>query len=85
WSRLRLPAGHPAHSAWKETLKPIGKLRCARNVKAKIACDNKMRFAEVHIFKVGDIRKALAVVSMYGEHHTELFRMSSKTYVTMQY
>ncbi|KAJ7021333.1 hypothetical protein C8F04DRAFT_972988, partial [Mycena alexandri] len=26
WSRLCLPAGHVARSAWKEALKPIGKL-----------------------------------------------------------
>lgn len=33
WSRVRLPNGQVARSAWKETLKPIEKLRCARNVK----------------------------------------------------
>ncbi|KAJ7705824.1 hypothetical protein B0H16DRAFT_1346030 [Mycena metata] len=86
WSRLRLPNGQVARSAWKESLKPINRLRCARNV--KVRCANKMRFAEVHfylIFKVGDVRKPLAVVSMYGEHHAELFQESSKTYVTMQH
>jgi hypothetical protein len=33
WSRVRLPNGQVARSAWKEKLKPIEKLRCARNIK----------------------------------------------------
>ena len=33
WARLRLPNGQVARSHWKEALKPLGKLRTARNVK----------------------------------------------------
>ncbi len=33
WSRLRLPNGQNARSAWKEKLKPLHKVRMSRNVK----------------------------------------------------
>jgi hypothetical protein len=33
WARLRLPNGQVARSSWKEQLKPLQKLRMARNVK----------------------------------------------------
>jgi hypothetical protein len=33
WARLRLPNGQVARSAWKENLKPLNKVRMARNVK----------------------------------------------------
>ena len=33
WARLRLPNGQVARSRWKESLKPLQKLRTARNVK----------------------------------------------------
>jgi hypothetical protein len=33
WARLRLPNGQIARSAWKEQLKPLQKVRMARNVK----------------------------------------------------
>ena len=33
WARLRLPNGQIARSSWKEKLKPLEKLRIARNVK----------------------------------------------------
>ena len=33
WARLRLPNGQIARSAWKECLKPLEKVRMARNVK----------------------------------------------------
>lgn len=36
WARVRLPTGQVARSAWKETLKPIDKLRRARCVKVNI-------------------------------------------------
>jgi hypothetical protein len=34
WARLRLPNGQVARSMWKESLKPLTKIRIARNVKA---------------------------------------------------
>jgi hypothetical protein len=33
WARLHLPNGQVARSAWKEKLKPLHKVRMARNVK----------------------------------------------------
>ena len=33
WARLRLPNGQVARSAWKEKLKPLQKVRMARNIK----------------------------------------------------
>jgi hypothetical protein len=36
WARLRLPNGQVARSAWKEKLKPLEKVRIARNVKVCI-------------------------------------------------
>ncbi|KAJ7279615.1 hypothetical protein C8J57DRAFT_1058944 [Mycena rebaudengoi] len=86
WSRVRLPNGQIARSRWKEDLKPIEKLRCARNV--KIEYEGKSRFAEVHffmLFKIGEVRKPLAVASLFGDHHRRLYDESSKTYVTMQH
>ncbi|KAJ7148609.1 hypothetical protein C8R46DRAFT_1001822 [Mycena filopes] len=86
WSRLRLPNGQVARSAWKEKRKPIQHLRCARNI--KMVCGGRTRFAEVHfymMFKLGEVRKPLAVVSVYGEHHQQLYDDSSKTYVSMQH
>ncbi|KAJ7789224.1 hypothetical protein B0H14DRAFT_2627433 [Mycena olivaceomarginata] len=53
-----------------------------------IQCDGRTRFAEVHFymnFKVREEHKPLAVVSLYGEHHQQLYEDSSKPYVTMQH
>ena len=36
WARLRLPNGQVARSSWKEKLKPLTKLRMARNVKVRL-------------------------------------------------
>lgn len=36
WARLRLPNGQVARSAWKEKLKPLSKVRIARNIKVCI-------------------------------------------------
>jgi hypothetical protein len=33
WARLRIPNGQIARSAWKETCRPLNKVRMARNVK----------------------------------------------------
>lgn len=37
------------------------------------------------MFRVGEERRPLAVVSMYGEHHQQLYEESSKTYITVQH
>jgi hypothetical protein len=39
WARLRLPNGQIARSSWKEQLKPLEKVRMARNVKVCISSD----------------------------------------------
>ncbi|KAJ7783928.1 hypothetical protein DFH07DRAFT_727206 [Mycena maculata] len=75
WSRVRLPNGQIGRSKWKESLKPIERLRCSRNVKVHFYL----------MFKVGEVRKPQAVVSLYGEHHQQLYNDSSKSYVTMQH
>jgi hypothetical protein len=36
WARLRLPNGQVARSRWKETQKPLNKVRMSRNV--KVSC-----------------------------------------------
>jgi hypothetical protein len=36
WARLSLPTGQVARSRWKETLKPLNKVRMARNVKVNL-------------------------------------------------
>jgi hypothetical protein len=36
WARLHLPTGQVARSYWKESLKPLGKVRAARNVKVNL-------------------------------------------------
>lgn len=35
WARLHLPNGQVARSRWKETRKPLTKVRTARNVKVR--------------------------------------------------
>lgn len=37
WARLRLPNGQVARSAWKEKLKPLHKVRMARNIKVCVS------------------------------------------------
>ena len=37
WARMRLPNGMVARSAWKESMKPLNRLRMARCVKAIIS------------------------------------------------
>ncbi|KAJ7088158.1 hypothetical protein C8R44DRAFT_751990 [Mycena epipterygia] len=77
----------PHITRWsRESLKPLDKLRSARNI--KVTCEGKSRFSEVHfycLFMVGLEHKPLAIVSFYGEHHEELYQASSKTYVMMQH
>ena len=36
WARLRLPNGQVARSSWKEKLKPLTKVRMARNIKVRL-------------------------------------------------
>ncbi|KAJ7731697.1 hypothetical protein DFH07DRAFT_713706, partial [Mycena maculata] len=86
WSRVRLPNGQIARSRWKESTKPLSKLRTSRNV--SVNCNGTTKFAEVHfylLYMVRGVRKALAVVSFYGDYHRQLYEDSSKMYVTMQH
>jgi hypothetical protein len=47
WARLRIPTGQVARSRWKESLKPLNKVRMARNVKVNhiqvVFCNHSMK------------------------------------------
>ncbi|KZP29720.1 hypothetical protein FIBSPDRAFT_815810 [Athelia psychrophila] len=87
WSRLKLPNGQVARSRWKESQKPLSKLRSARNIKFTI--NGNTQFAEVLFYMLlsmqgGELRP-MAMVSLYGPHHKGLWEASSKTYWTAQH
>ena len=64
WAHLRLPNGQIARSAWKESLKPLTKLRMSRNVKVslfictrrpltkryQLSHENRLGFGEIQFF-----------------------------------
>ncbi|TFY51304.1 hypothetical protein EVG20_g11063 [Dentipellis fragilis] len=80
WARLRLPNGQVARSAWKESLKPLSRLRIARNVKIRL--HNQLHFAEVQFyfrFTIdGGQEKNLAMVSLFGSPDPNLLELSSQ-------
>jgi hypothetical protein len=49
WSRVCLPNGQVARSAWKENIKPIEQLRCARNVKVGSLVHSLQSHSEIQI------------------------------------
>ncbi|KAG6914498.1 hypothetical protein DXG01_016921 [Tephrocybe rancida] len=75
WSRLLLPSGQVARSLWKESLRPISKVRIARRVKVE--------FGEVRYYFRFDISKmdtrTLATISLYSRPDPELLESSSGT------
>ncbi|KAI0276983.1 hypothetical protein BC826DRAFT_928107, partial [Russula brevipes] len=81
WSRLRLPNGQIARSAWKERLKPLESVRMARNVKLKY--HNRLEFAEVLYYFQFDIdakvTRTLAMASLYTRPDCALLEESSGT------
>ncbi|KAI0312223.1 hypothetical protein OF83DRAFT_1067547 [Amylostereum chailletii] len=68
WARLRLPNGQTARSAWKEKIKPLSRVRMARNV--KIQSGGTWEIAEVQFYfrlrlHEDDTVRSLALVSIY--------------------
>ncbi|KAI0352686.1 hypothetical protein OH77DRAFT_1408449 [Trametes cingulata] len=82
WARLRLPNDTVARSAWKEQEKPLKKLRMARCVKviSFAASRSTVEVAEVRYFcEVGDTRRPVALVSVFGPCDRTLYERSKKT------
>ncbi|KAL0565286.1 hypothetical protein V5O48_016737 [Marasmius crinis-equi] len=74
-----------ARSRWKEELKPINKLRMARNV--QLTLGGNVHVAEVHYYMIltdsTGTEHYLAVGSFYGAPHAELYKASQGTYISM--
>ncbi|KAJ7589530.1 hypothetical protein C8J56DRAFT_1004281 [Mycena floridula] len=86
WARLKLPNGQVARSLWCEKGRVLTKLRISHNV--KILLNGQIEFAEVWyyaILKIGESRKAVAVLSLYSRPHPGLLQASSGMYWTMQH
>ncbi|KAG0693528.1 uncharacterized protein EDB91DRAFT_1020064, partial [Suillus paluster] len=84
WSRLRLPNGQAARSAWKEALRPPEKTRMSRNVKLEI--DGMTCYGEVQYFTQLAIRndatwrfRTVALVSLYSAPYKQLLELSHQT------
>ncbi|KJA14339.1 hypothetical protein HYPSUDRAFT_150548 [Hypholoma sublateritium FD-334 SS-4] len=87
WARLRLPNGQVARSHWKESLKPLGKLRTARNVKFT-ADDGSTRFGEVLYYFRCRRQHAilpLAILSVYSEPDLDLLTASHGTVISCKH
>jgi hypothetical protein len=54
WARLRLPNGQVTRSAWKEKLKPLEKVRMARNIKVFIKIHPLKKF-HTYVFIMGSV------------------------------
>ncbi|KAF8809746.1 hypothetical protein BYT27DRAFT_7254467 [Phlegmacium glaucopus] len=86
WARLQLPNGQVARSLWKESLKPLTKIRISRNV--KIITENRsIHFAEVLFYfqlpiTLNEERKIEtdALVSRYSPPHADILKKSYNTY-----
>ncbi|KAF8803072.1 hypothetical protein BYT27DRAFT_7226131 [Phlegmacium glaucopus] len=70
WGRLQLPNGQVAQSLWKESLKPLTKIRMARNVKACTSIILNIDFAEISFYF------QLSIISN-GERADETFALIS--------
>ncbi|KAH9853416.1 hypothetical protein C2E23DRAFT_728256 [Lenzites betulinus] len=80
WARLRLPNDQVARSAWKESTKPLAKLRIARIVKVLI--EGRAEIAEVRYFcrisppdsePDATVLRTVALVSVFGRRDEDLF------------
>ncbi|KAF8153850.1 hypothetical protein B0H34DRAFT_753304 [Crassisporium funariophilum] len=85
WSRLRLPNGQVARSAWKEDPKGMQNVRTAKMVKLPNLC-GKLSFGEVRYYfqyriyaDDSDVVKTLAMISLFGPPDVTLLRASSDT------
>ncbi|KAJ8089116.1 hypothetical protein PM082_014364 [Marasmius tenuissimus] len=86
WAKLRLPNGQNTRARWKEEAKGIEHVRMSRHVKMRHK--NTEHVGEVHFYFEDEIegkKRHLAAISLFGEHNSELYEMSSKTYRTMQH
>ncbi|ETW76855.1 hypothetical protein HETIRDRAFT_125856 [Heterobasidion irregulare TC 32-1] len=86
WARLRLPNGQVTRSLWKESRKPVNKVRMARNV--KIISAGLIQFAEVRYYFTMRIQGevvALALVSLFSQPDTELMKASSNTVLSCEH
>ncbi|KAJ6479848.1 hypothetical protein C8R45DRAFT_906210 [Mycena sanguinolenta] len=83
WSRLRLPNGQIARSAWKECKRPLNKVRMARNVKIREGEDGKDMIGEVQFYfraKFDDgTDHAFALVELYSAPCPNLLDLSYGT------
>ncbi|KJA13305.1 hypothetical protein HYPSUDRAFT_151736 [Hypholoma sublateritium FD-334 SS-4] len=88
WARLRLPNGQIARSKWKECLKPLDKIRIARNVKVSLSDSFQIRFGEVQYYfrcKIQETTFTLVMISMYSEPNPLLFKQSAGTVLACKY
>ncbi|KAG1770532.1 hypothetical protein EDD22DRAFT_816757 [Suillus occidentalis] len=92
WARLRLPCGQIARTAWRESERPLEKLRIARHV--KVIIDEAVRFAEIQYFtqvaiptdNVGEWHDAnIAVVSVFSAPDADLVQLSNQTVLSCKY
>ncbi|KII83655.1 hypothetical protein PLICRDRAFT_32845 [Plicaturopsis crispa FD-325 SS-3] len=91
WARLRLPNGQVARSAWKETLKPLDRVRMARNVKLQI--HGALRFGEVQFYMCLPVAcgnrstntRTVALISLYSTPDTGLLAQSFNTLYSCQH
>ncbi|KAG6864055.1 hypothetical protein C0991_000548 [Blastosporella zonata] len=81
WSRLLLPSGQVARSLWKESQKPLTRIRIARRVKLRYK--NQAEFGEVRYyfrFNIGpDDTRTLAAISLYSHPDADLLAASAGT------
>ena len=62
WARLRLPTGQVARSSWKESQKPLEKIRMARNVKVLVSFNYSTFLLTLQQFQCGqEIRFAMVL------------------------
>ncbi|KAG1833181.1 hypothetical protein EV424DRAFT_1312206 [Suillus variegatus] len=88
WARLLLPNGQIARSAWRETIKPLDKIRISRNV--KIDLDGQIRFGEILYFTQLSVEAdadnedewqfaSVALIQLYSTPDESLLKLSSQT------
>ncbi|KAF8991713.1 hypothetical protein BDQ17DRAFT_1432910 [Cyathus striatus] len=80
WSRLQLPNGQIARSAWKESKKPLDHLWISRNVKLHVSPTAAWKFAEVLYYHIIDnedgTEDVVAMVSLYSAPNPHLLDIS---------
>nr|GAT53133.1 predicted protein [Mycena chlorophos] len=88
YARLRLPNGQIARSAWREKLKPLHKVRMARNAHYYDADSDHDAYAEVQFFfkfTYDDVEKGYTLISKYSAPDAELLDASSKAVWVCRY